>query len=167
MKKYIKTGIYVITIIALLYYLYIKRENFLVFLQIEPLWIVFLFIAHFIPVYILAYIFKVNIFIFNLNLQFKEWFGITVSNTMYNYILPFRGGMAIKGVYLKKQFAFPYTKYVSYLSGFYLLNFTISSIIALITGSFLIYSSKISPSIYYIVIFIFVFFFFFFVIFFL
>lgn len=84
-----------------------------------------------IPVSLNALLFKNNISIFNLHLPFKEWYGLTVSNTMYNYLLPARGGMALRAMYLKQNHIFPYTKYVSYTAGTYILNLSIAAFTAL------------------------------------
>jgi uncharacterized protein (TIRG00374 family) len=159
LNRYIETVIYIFTLLGIAIFIYIKRGEFSVFLQINPTYLLLLLIIHFIPVYILAYIFKINISIFNLRLNFKEWFGITVSNTMYNYILPFRGGMALKGLYLKRQYAFPYSKYLAYLSGFLLINFILSAFLAVLTGTIIRFFSglkEINQTLYFLVIIFFI-----------
>lgn len=152
MIKHIKTVIYFAIIVGLILYLYQKREEFEIFFQIDPLYLFLLFIFHIVPFYILGLIFKVNISLFNLKLNFIEWFGITISNTMFNYILPFWGGAATKALYMKKKYNFSYANYTSYLSGFYLINFTISSLVAVLIGWYLVNTTNINSSIIFILL---------------
>jgi uncharacterized protein (TIRG00374 family) len=49
-----------------------------------------------------------------------------------NYFLPARGGAVIRSVYLKKNYNFPYSHFISTLYGYYILVFLINSFLALI-----------------------------------
>ncbi len=40
-----------------------------------------------------------------------EWFGLTICNTMYNYISPFKAGLVAKGMYLKKKYNISVVQY--------------------------------------------------------
>ena len=62
---------------------------------------------------ILGVQFKYLILIFGLNLPFREWLGLTAINTMCNYYLPARGGLIVRGAYLKHQYNFPFSRYTS------------------------------------------------------
>ena len=94
------------------------------------------------PVLINALFFRNNISIFNIHLPFKEWYGLTVSNTMYNYLLPARGGLAIRAIYLKNNYHFPFSQYLSYLTGTYLLQLFFSAFWATLIGLYLFYIQK-------------------------
>ncbi|MBU1203886.1 MAG: flippase-like domain-containing protein [Nanoarchaeota archaeon] len=50
---------------------------------------------------------------FGINLKPAEWFGLACINSWGNYITPFRGGMVIKGVYLKKSYGLEYSKFIT------------------------------------------------------
>lgn len=62
---------------------------------------------------ILGVQFKYLILIFGLNLPIREWLGLTAVNTMCNYYLPARGGLIVRGAYLKRQYNFPFSRYTS------------------------------------------------------
>lgn len=69
-------------------------------------------------------ILKLLLQIFNINLRFKEWFGITVVTLMGNYLIPF-GGFGFRAAYLKKAYRFQYTHFISTLGVMYLIEFII------------------------------------------
>ena len=43
---------------------------------------------------------------FNIKQPFKEWFGLSFVNTLFNYLLPFKVGTVVKATYLKKKYDF-------------------------------------------------------------
>lgn len=51
---------------------------------------------------------------FNIQLSFKEWFGMSCVSNFYNYLAP-KSGTAVCGVYLKNKYGFDYHKYISAL----------------------------------------------------
>lgn len=51
---------------------------------------------------------------FNINLVFKEWFGMSCVNNFYNYLAP-KSGTAACGLYLKSRYNLDYHKYMSVL----------------------------------------------------
>lgn len=75
----------------------------------------------------LAVQFKFSIEIFHLSLKFKEWFGLTVVNTMISYYTPVRGGLFARAYYLKKKYDLSYSRYLALLGGSYIINFFIAS----------------------------------------
>jgi len=76
---------------------------------------------------------------FKIKLKFKEWFGLSIINTMGNYLTPFRGGAAAKAVYLKKIHQFSYSYFLSTLVGIYVMVFFVNSFIGVLTMAFLHY----------------------------
>lgn len=70
--------------------------------------------------------------IFKINLNFSEWFGLSVISTMSNFLLPVRGGIISNAVYLKKVHNFSYSKFATSLSTLYILAFWINSLFGLI-----------------------------------
>jgi len=50
---------------------------------------------------------------FALRLAVKEWFGLSVVTNFYNLVTPFRGGMAIRALYLKRRHGFTFTYFLS------------------------------------------------------
>jgi uncharacterized membrane protein YbhN (UPF0104 family) len=58
---------------------------------------------------------------FGVDLHMKEWLSLTVATSVLNYLIPLRGGMAMRAVYLKARYRFSYTDFVSSLSAMYLM----------------------------------------------
>ncbi|OQY21616.1 MAG: hypothetical protein B6I34_07030 [Anaerolineaceae bacterium 4572_32.1] len=67
-----------------------------------------------------------------ISLDFPEWFGLSAMTSMGNYLSPFRGGAAIRGVYLKTKHNLPYTLFLSTLSSLYVLSFSTNAVIGLL-----------------------------------
>ncbi len=82
----------------------------------------------------LAYQFRYLVLVFNVILPFREWFGLTVANAMYNYLSPARGGMVARAFFLKRKYNFPLTEYGALLMGLFWFSFLVSSLLALILG---------------------------------
>jgi len=67
-----------------------------------------------------------------ISLDFLEWFGLSAMTSMGNYLSPFRGGAAIRGVYLKTKHGLPYTLFLSTLAILYMLSFSTNAVIGLL-----------------------------------
>lgn len=52
---------------------------------------------------------------FGIRLEIREWFGLSVVTSLANYLLPFKGGAGLRGIYLKKYHDFPYTYFLTAL----------------------------------------------------
>ena len=76
----------------------------------------------------------------NLNLKFWESFQLSIITGFYNLITPFRGGMAVRALYLKKKHNFPYVDFISTLAASYILIFLTASFIGLIS-TYIIYKT--------------------------
>jgi uncharacterized protein (TIRG00374 family) len=77
----------------------------------------------------------------NVKLSFIEAFKLSIVTGFYNLITPFRGGMAVRAVYLKKKHNFTYTNFLATLAASYILIFLVASILGLISV-YLIYTSE-------------------------
>jgi uncharacterized membrane protein YbhN (UPF0104 family) len=70
---------------------------------------------------------------FNVSLNFKEWFGLSVVNTAGNFIFPLRGGSISTALYLKRVHNLTYTDFITTLSATYVITFWVNSLIGLIS----------------------------------
>jgi len=52
---------------------------------------------------------------FGIRLRSREWFGLSVVTSGANYLLPFKGGAGLRGIYLKEYHDFPYTYFLTAL----------------------------------------------------
>ncbi len=82
---------------------------------------------------------RVKVFanIFNIDLSFKEWFGLSQVTTMGNYLTPFRGGSSLKAIYLKKNYKFPYKTFIVTMGATILIAFLVYGLLGI---SSLLYS---------------------------
>lgn len=80
---------------------------------------------------------------FNVFLTFMEEFQLAVINRFYNYLTIFRGGVAVRAVYLKKRYKFPYTDFLATLLASYILIFLVAGIIGIISTFGIFFTTNI------------------------
>ena len=141
--KNIKLALYLLTIAGIAVFLYFRKDDLAKIIELSFVDFILLLVVGLVSQFINALLFRNNIKIFGLDLPFLEWFGLTITNTMYNYLLPARGGLAIRAVYLKKCYDFNYSHYISFTAGVFLLNLIIASFIAIISSIYLLLTNKL------------------------
>jgi len=114
-----------------LYYGYIHRDLFENLRKITPYNLIALIVASIIFQLINGYKFKFLMSVFNVKLPLKEWLGLSICNTMFNYYLPARGGIAIRAYYLKRKYRFSYSYYSSLIAGSFAIVFLVSGFVGL------------------------------------
>src|SRR3989344_823124 len=55
---------------------------------------------------------KIYAALFNIPLNFQEWFGLAQVSTLGNAVSPFRGGASLRALYLKRHYDFPYRTFL-------------------------------------------------------
>jgi uncharacterized protein (TIRG00374 family) len=78
---------------------------------------------------------------FKINLKLRESFGLSIITGLYNLITPFRGGAAVRAIYLKHKYNFSYAYFITTLSASYILIFLTGSVVGLIS-IFLVYTQQ-------------------------
>lgn len=146
--KILKIFIYALTVAGIIIFLFFKGEDFHHLTQIHYTRAVLLFLAGFLSIICNALIFRESLVIFNLRLPLREWFGLTVTNTMYNYLLPARGGMAARALFMKKKHALPYSEYISLSAGSYMLLFFTASFLAAVLSFVFLFSGGLENMIF-------------------
>jgi uncharacterized membrane protein YbhN (UPF0104 family) len=68
---------------------------------------------------------------FDIDLNFFEYFSLSVVTSFGNLFLPMKGGSAFRAVYLKSRHDFDYSYFLSSLAANYLIVFSITSVAAL------------------------------------
>lgn len=63
---------------------------------------------------------------FGIRLTFREWCGLSVSNTLGNLVTPFRGGTVDNALYLKDRHALALTKFTAALTATYVVVFLLN-----------------------------------------
>ena len=74
----------------------------------------------------------INLDALGIRLGFWEWYGLSAMTAMGNYLIAFRGGAAIRGVYLKSKYNFPYSLFLSTVASLYLLTFPTNAFLGLL-----------------------------------
>lgn len=75
---------------------------------------------------------------FGIDLTSREWFGLSVVTRLGNYLLPFKGGVGLRGIYLRKYHDFPYTYFLTALVATSIIILFVNSGIG-ITGMYLVH----------------------------
>ncbi len=70
---------------------------------------------------------------FGVKLKQSEAFALAIVTGFYNLITPFRGGMGVRAVYLKKKHDFAYVNFLATLSAVYVLIFFVGSALGLLS----------------------------------
>lgn len=130
--KQLKKIILIVVVAGVLVYLYNNQDLLFVYKRIGWLDAFYLTLATWGSFLMLAYQFMYFMRIFDIQLRFREYFGLTVVNTMFSYFVPARGGLIARAFYLNKVHDFPYSKYLAFTGGAYFLNISVSVFVSLI-----------------------------------
>jgi uncharacterized protein (TIRG00374 family) len=119
----------IVLLLAILaaWYGYSHKELLLHVKTISVVSLTGLILAVFVSQIMIGYQFKCLMRIFGIDMDFREWFGLSACNSMFNYYLPARGGIAVRAYYLKKRYGFPYSHYTSLLAGSNIIAFILSA----------------------------------------
>ena len=123
-----------------------QQEVFVSLQQIAYFDFILLLLLSLLIILTLGIQFNYLIRIFGLHLSFREWFGLTVVNTMFNYYLPAHGGLVMRGAYLKRKYNFPWSQYTSLMV---VSQLVMLGIVALLGLVFLIASNEIGSEHYW------------------
>lgn len=132
-KKLLSVAIIAILLIWLLYYIKNNIADFRQLSLVNPIYIVYFIIINLIFSFTNGLVIKYLVEPFKIKLLFKEWFGLSVITTFYNAITPFRGGAIARAVYLKKKHNFSYTNFLATLSGVYVINLLVASLLGILS----------------------------------
>jgi len=129
-KKYQYIVLFILGMVAV-WYASTRGELFQNLKRVSALSLVLLFAFVFVTHLVTGYRFKLLMQVFSIRLDFKEWYGVSVCNVMFNYYLPARGGLAVRAYYLKKKYAFAYSHYTSLVAGSQIISFFLSAVAGL------------------------------------
>ncbi|MFW5799563.1 MAG: lysylphosphatidylglycerol synthase transmembrane domain-containing protein [Spirochaetota bacterium] len=152
LKKYFKFIFYIFILAGIGIYLYLNKGDLTKLLELKYQNMILLFIISSFVTLMLAVEYKYTMYVFNIKLRFKEWFGLTIINTMFNLFMPARSGMVVRAMYLKNRYDFSYSHYVSLIAGSYVIFFYATGIVGLIL-SIILYMCGIYTDIKIILIF--------------
>lgn len=93
-----------------------------------------------------------------LKLNFKEWYGLNIINTLLNFIVPMRGGTFSVASYMKRRYDFRVSDFFTALSASYVIIYWVNSLAALCAIAWLYYKEGYISyflSVFFLVLFLF------------
>lgn len=136
MKPLHKKILSIILLLGLLAWLiYYGVSNYELFKEIsfENPWLLIVIAIIFLIGYIPGSLINYYTFLpLGLRLKALESYMLAIITGFYNLITPFRGGMAVRAVYLKRKYNFTYTNFLATLAASYVLIFFIAAILGLL-----------------------------------
>lgn len=142
MKKLLNIGLTVGFLAIFIIYFLLNKSDFKVLANLKIYYILVIAILQIAVIFVNGVFFIAIQEGLNLKMNQKEGFLISVLSSIGNYFTPFRGGMGIRAVYLKKKHNFPYSKFITTLAGNYIIVFLINSLVALISITLLLAAGK-------------------------
>lgn len=113
-------------------YLIKYQDRLFLLLKINRQILVYILLCSLFASFSVAYGFRNLMILFNVPLKFREWIGLSVTNSMYNYILPFQGALLIRAQYLKRKYGFEYSKYAALSGGALLIGLMVASFTSMV-----------------------------------
>jgi len=133
-------GVLIITAAVLVLYVWNQKEVFRDIAKLDWTYVVLLMLVIEMIHLVAGLKNKVLVKSFDVELVFKEWFGLRMVSVMTSQLIAFQGAvMALNAVYLKKKHELPYSGFASVSMGSYHLSFLISSLLGLLV-SVILYS---------------------------
>jgi len=114
--RMLATGVGIGAIVLAVLYLYSEKEAWQHLRYVQPSMIVLIAVILFTVMVFNGLVTRDIVAHFGLRLQVREWIGITFVTTLFNYISPFRGGAAVRAIYLKRYHGLPFPKFLSTLA---------------------------------------------------
>ena len=115
-----------------IWYIFTHPEELATIRDLSSGWLFLLFVLSTVKLISMGVFTKIIVTAFDIKLGFREWFGLSAMSAMGNYLTPFRGGAAVRAVYLKSRHNLSYSSFLSTLSALYVLTFSTSAMLGLL-----------------------------------
>ncbi len=116
-----------------MYYFANNTEAFKALLEI-PIWLMLLLVLlKYIRIFNSGQFTTATLVKFDTRIPAREGFYISLLSSMGNFFGPFLGGAGIRAIYLKQKYKFTYTNFAATLSGLYVIQFLMFSLVGLIS----------------------------------
>lgn len=114
------------------WYIYAHPAELASMCSLSPGWLVLLFCLSAAKMACMGSFTKVIVGSLGIDLGLLEWFGLSALSTMGNYLTPFRGGAAVRAVYLKSKHDLSYSLFLSTLSALYVITFATNAVLGML-----------------------------------
>lgn len=118
--------------VAFFYYIATNKEELKPLLDIQPGYILLIFLAQLTMIFSNGLFIKIVMTPFKKVIAVKEAFYVSILSTVGNFFAPVGAGFGFRAVYLKKKHGLSYSNYFSTLSGNYIIVFLVSSVFGLL-----------------------------------
>lgn len=135
LNKVRKIALVVVTLtlfLLLVLYLIQNQDRIAMLMNVNKLILIYLFVCSLFATFTIAFGFRNLMILFKMPIKTREWIGLSVTNSMYNYIVPFQGAMLIRAKYLKAKYGFEYSKYAALSGGALLIGLLTASLASII-----------------------------------
>ena len=132
-KTLIKIASLIIFLILFIYFILTHLKDFSSLSLVSPSTILILIVLFILSYFFIGLINRTVLVALKVPLKIKESFALSLMTGFYNVISPFKGGMALRAIYLKKHYNFTYTDFIISLTAIGILSFFITSIAGIIT----------------------------------
>lgn len=132
-KKLLSIATLLIILTLFIYYISKNLSDFKSIKLVNPLYILISIILFIISYYLIGVVTKVLLEPFKIPMSGMEAFKLSIVTGFYNLITPFRGGMAVRAIYLKKKHKFSYTNFLATLAASYILIFLVASALGILS----------------------------------
>ena len=139
MKKYLNYMIVIVLVFFAAYYFFRNKADLQGLLDVRPMYIIIMLAAGIAQFFVSGSFTKIILKPFGIGIKIKELFALAIFTCLGNYLLPLRGGLGLRAVYLKKRYNFSYPYFLSSLAGIYLVYFLTNSLLGLGALFFLYY----------------------------
>lgn len=133
------------------YYGYSHRADFMELSVASPWLILILVLISLIGYFVVAILNNELMKALGVVMPMGESFLLSVVTGFYNMITPFRGGMAVRAVYLKKKYDFAYVHFLASLSAVYVLTFLVASLLGIISTIWIYFETGVMSWILFLV----------------
>lgn len=122
------------------WYVYAHHEEFSIIRQISWVDLLVLYIAFSAMIVCNGMFVHVVVNAFHIRLKPIEWLALSVASSFANLFLPFRGGAALRALYLAKLYRLPVTDFITTLSVMYLMHTVVNGLLALIGMTLVVFA---------------------------
>ncbi len=142
-RKIASISLLTLSVLGIVYYIYTHLEDFSRLSLVKPSNIGIMVLLVVLTSTCMGLQLKYLLKPFGVILRPMEWFGLSEITSFYNIITPFKGGAIARAAYLKLKHNFPYTQFLSTLSGGLVIMFFIQSFIGITSMLFLYLTDRI------------------------
>lgn len=132
-SKIFRFSVLMLIVILLVYYISSHTEDFKRLSIVSMPSVAAVFVIFLVLLFTNGLIAKYLLKAFNIDLRFRDYFGLSVISSFYNMITPFMGGSVARAAYLKRIHKFSYINFIAAISATQMMNFIMAGFFGLLS----------------------------------